>query len=246
MGMLNRYQKAGGFVQLINLIETCGKEKQDKFLDMIESEDPSWAQAIKEKMLSVKRIFSWPLEAVGEIIIRLPELTIATALHGLSDEDWVKASATLSHSQKRNIEDLKAAKNPAAGEVTASFAKIINEVRDMITHGYLRMDKIDAALIIEEGIEEKIGVTVGLPPSGNRTQQKENSKSDASSQHVKSAKTETSVKAQNSPQESPPSGNPDMSDVLQRVAALTNENKRLRVEIGQLKDKITQIKKLAA
>ena len=39
MSTLSRYQKSGGFIQLVQLIETCGKQKQDNFLSMIEKEE---------------------------------------------------------------------------------------------------------------------------------------------------------------------------------------------------------------
>src|SRR6185312_10872527 len=86
MGLLLRYQRAGGFVQLLQLIETCGKQKQDTFLNMIESEDPRWAKAVRDKMLTIERIFGWDDNPLSEVFSRLPVLTIATAMHGLSQE----------------------------------------------------------------------------------------------------------------------------------------------------------------
>src|SRR5687767_4705782 len=133
MSMLSRYQKSGGFVQLIQLIETCGKQKQDNFLGMIEKEDVRWAQAIKDKMLSMEKILAWDDNVVAEIAGRLQELTLATALHGLTPSQCERLLRTYSHSQKRNIEDLKNSKAPNPAEISSAYIKILQEVRNMIS-----------------------------------------------------------------------------------------------------------------
>ncbi len=156
MGLLLRYQRAGGFVQLLQLIETCGKQKQDNFLNMIESEDPRWAKAVREKMLTVERIFSWDDNAVADIFSRLQVLTIATAMHGLSQEQSARFLKTFTHAQKRNLEDIFNAKTPSEAEITAAFLKILQETRTMISQGYLRVEKFAPQFAIPENYEEKL------------------------------------------------------------------------------------------
>ena len=41
MSMIDRYKKKGGFLQLLNLLETTGGEKREKFLKMIAEENPA-------------------------------------------------------------------------------------------------------------------------------------------------------------------------------------------------------------
>ena len=105
MSMLSRYRKSGGFKQLLMLIETCGKQKQENFLKLIEAEDAKWAQAVKTKMLSMEKILSWDAEVLAEIFSRVQDLTMATAMHGLTEDDWKKISSTFSHSQIRKLEE---------------------------------------------------------------------------------------------------------------------------------------------
>jgi flagellar motor switch protein FliG len=59
MSSISRYKKAGGFIQLVSLIETFGAPKREKFIEMIDAESPVWAKALRDKMLSIERIFSW-------------------------------------------------------------------------------------------------------------------------------------------------------------------------------------------
>ena len=101
MSMLSRYRKSGGFVQILQLIETCGKKKQDNFLRMIEEEDPKWAEALQEKMLTMDKILDWDDNTVAEIFSRVQEMTLATAAHGFTPEQYEKVTKMFSHSQKR-------------------------------------------------------------------------------------------------------------------------------------------------
>ena len=59
MGMLDRYKKKGGFIQLLNLIETTASPKAEKFLKMIGEESPAWEAEIKKKVLSIDRLATW-------------------------------------------------------------------------------------------------------------------------------------------------------------------------------------------
>ena len=104
--MLDRYKKAGGFAQLLKLIETSGAAKQAKFLDLVRQEDPRWWRTIEKKMLNMDRIFSWGEGPVGEIFVRVQELTLVIAKHGISEEHWEMGMKTFSHGQRRRIEDL--------------------------------------------------------------------------------------------------------------------------------------------
>jgi hypothetical protein len=231
MGMLSRYQKSGGFLQLLNLIETCGPQKQEKFLNMIDEEDPRWSDAIRKRMLSIKRIFSWNQEILAEIVVRLPELTIGVALHGLDDESREKFLAMLSHSQKRKIEEHYDSKSPSPGEISATFVKIIEEVRSMLTQGYLRPDQFDADLTIEEDIEDKIMESFVASSGGadNGAGSSDTPTPDMSGLSVVGSDAK----------------NADVVALKKQIIALNNENTQLKSMVRRLEDKLSQIRKIA-
>jgi flagellar motor switch protein FliG len=56
MDLLRRYHKPGGFLQLVQLIETCGPQKQQQLLTSIEKESLEWANEVRAKILTINRI----------------------------------------------------------------------------------------------------------------------------------------------------------------------------------------------
>lgn len=231
MSMISRYQKAGGFIQLLQLIETCGKQKQDNFLSIIEKESPIWATIIKQKMLSLEKIMSWDDNTVAEIFSRVNELTLATALHGFSEDSWIKISKTFSHLQKRRIEDLKSSRTPSPADISTAFVKVLEEVRSMIKDGHLRIEKFAPELAIEENIEDKIA-------------KGEFGASSASIPADEPANDGSTLRF-----DLPSQGGADTNEIKElrlKVQSLYQENVGLKNEVKVLKEKITQIKKLAA
>ncbi len=156
MAMLTRYRKSGGFLQLLQLIETCNEAKKEKLLENVRNENARWAQEIVNKMLSMERILSWDANVLSDISTQLQDLTLAVAFHGFSEEQINKFTELFSHTQKRKIEDLQAEKNPTPGEIATAHMKIIEEVRSMITNGEIYIKNIDPDLMIEDDIEEKL------------------------------------------------------------------------------------------
>ena len=245
MSMISRYQKAGGFIQLLQLIETCGKQKQENFLSIIEKESSAWANVIKQKMLSLDKIMSWDDNTVAEIFARVNELTLATALHGFSEENWAKISKTFSHLQKRRIEDLKNSKKPSTADISTAYVKILEEVRAMIKDGHLRVDKFAPELVLDENIEEKISrgeLGGGVFDTSRKAQEVAAVSSDVTSEG-------TTLKFELNAQGAPAGSANDtgeIKDLRLKVQALYQENVALKNEIKVLKEKIGQIKKLAA
>lgn len=86
MGMIDRYKKKGGFIQLVNLIETTGADKKEKFLKMIADENPTWEAAIKQKMLTMDRMSNWNQSFLMEFMPQVPAMAVACAIYNLSDE----------------------------------------------------------------------------------------------------------------------------------------------------------------
>lgn len=231
MSMLTRYRRAGGFVQLLQLIETCEPKKQAKLLETVENEDPRWAREISKKMLTLSKVLSWDGPTLGEVCFKLQDLTLAVAFHGLTSAQEEKFLETFSHTQRRRITDLKAEKSPSDAEIKTAFNKLLETVREMISHGELNLKALDPSLIIEDDIEEKL----------NELPNFENSREfGIAEMAMPSAKTEDLEKGE---------VKEGLLKAVQRIKSLNaellkiqKENIKLKQENQQLKQKILKAK----
>jgi hypothetical protein len=229
MSMLGRYRKKGGFLQLLNLIETCGPVKQEKFLKMIEEEDPRWAEAIRTKMLSIKKIFSWDDNAVAEIAARMNDLNLSIAVFGLDEQAKEKCFKMLGHSRKRKVDDLIAAKTPNQAEISTVLQGILTEVRQMIDLGYLYLEKIDPTLVVEPDIEEKLGANTlftmnhGTPATATTINQ-----TAAAAHDLK-----------------PGASTAEIENIKKKMAQIFAENKELKDKLHHAETKLAAIRKIA-
>ena len=250
MSALDRYQKSGGFMQLLQLIETCGTQKQEKFLKMVKEADPRWSEAIQKKMLTMTRILTWSDEVVSEIAGSLQDLTLAVALHGLDEEAKKRFYRTFSFSQRRKIEDLYEINKPSDADIGAAFIKIFIEVRKLIHEGALRADKVDPDVFVEDGIEEILrkGAQMTSGPVAVSPTQASPPQSAAASSPLNLVQESRIVRE--IPE--PPKENEmnldaeELRGLRKKLLMLTEENKSLKQDLHNLKSKIEQIKKLAA
>ena len=141
MGMLDRYKKKGGFVQLLNLLETTGTEKREKFLKMIADENPAWESEIKKKMLTLERICSWNPSYLMEIFPRVPGQTIFAVISGLAPEKAQIFVGALPFAERKKAEDFLKEKKPTQGEVNSSSMRLMTEIRTMVEMGLLKFEK---------------------------------------------------------------------------------------------------------
>lgn len=217
MSMIDRYKKKGGFIQLLNLMETCGTQKQEKFLKMIEEEDIAWADAVKSKMLSIKRIFAWDDNTVAEIIGTLNDMTVSLTLFGIEQEAKDKILKTLNHSRKRKIEEDMAERNPNPAEISTAFVQVLTQVRKLIQDGFLHLDKIDPALTVNQEFEDKL-LSGGFAGTAVKT-------------------TQVDVLAVHDTK--------SLDELKKKVFELKSENDALRDRLNQAEAKLTQIRKIA-
>lgn len=238
MSMLTRYKKAGGFKQLLNLLETCGPQKQEKFLELIDQEDPRWGAALRKKMVDIPRIFSWKDEVLAEIAIRLQELTLGTALHGFDQTQRGRLLKMFSPSQKRKIDDVFSSRNPTPPEISTMMMKIIEHVRSMITDGSLRVQDFDPDLVIDSSIEENISkeaiTTIEAVDSTIQTE-------DGTTLNFHLDDAGEAVPAMKSGEAS----SKDAEMLRMKVNTLLGENKKLKTQIKGLQDRLDQIKRIA-
>jgi hypothetical protein len=249
--MLDRYRKAGGFAQLLVLLETCGSAKQEKFLQMIRAQDEGWAQALEARIMTVDRVFSWPAEVVAELLPALQDLTVATALRGLSDKQKEVLCRTMTPFQKRKIEDLAAAGNPSAAEVATTVNKILVEARKAITEGRIRLEKIDPAASIPDDIEERLkkGSSPGKAASDTVASDEGNVSKIGrnSAANFDLASTVAPLGPMSSDASHAEAQLRDENGSLKKkLIAVVNENGILKQELSRLMTKLEQIKKMAA
>ena len=223
MGMLDRYKKTGGLVQLLKLIESFNSTKKEKFLAMIEAEDPKWAEALRLKLIQFDRIFLWP-DWVLELIVRqAKDLTLANAIKGLSDEKAAKLKGVMPDKQWNRVELLLPENTFNPQESGAAQITLIEIARDLVVQGYIRFEKFDEDLHIDDLYEEKlIAGEVGGAVSGSYS--------------APSAVADMPLA---------PAQDDDMKKVQQMLKNLANENQNLKKENQVLRDKLDQIRKIA-
>lgn len=232
MSSLQRYKKSGGFNQLLSLLETFGPQKREKFLEMIDAENQAWAKALREKMLSVERIFTWPDQVIIEVFKSLPLKNMAVAIHGLKEEQRAKIIGFFSASEQRKMADaLGDAVKPE--EVASNAVKVIELTRKMISDGHIRPEKFDEGLIIGEGIESK------LESGGGAEKVKEGELNFKAIENViagggggggNDSHAHTSV---------------ETAQMQRLLTQLSRENKQLKDENKIMKEKLDQIKRIA-
>lgn len=249
MAMLDRYRKPGGFLQLLNLIETSGPTKQAKFLEIVKEEDPRWADMMGEKLLSMQKICGWNNEALMEVVANLQILSLAVMLHGLDEANRDRFTTAMSNSQRRNVMEQFNASQPSPAEINSTFSRVITDVRKMITDGRLRMEKVDPKLVVEEGIEE------ALKKAPKTTHGHSASQSSSLTSAMESSKIDYEAGAEfhnpypgdsaSSPSVPNGAGSSEIILLKKKLTVISNENSILKQEVLRLRGKLDQIKKIA-
>ena len=244
MGMIDRYRKTGGFVQLVALVETCPTSKQEKFLDIIRGEDPRWAKAVRSKLLSMERIYSWSDDTLAEIFGTLQDLTVAVALHAAEEPMRQRITSYFTHGRKRKIDDLFGTQMPSQQEIAATHMKIIESVRKMEQDGSIRFENFDPSLVIEDEVEANLA---------KQPMPHDSHDSGGSSVDFNGFEVDTGIHRQfeviSTPAASHESSNDsrvmEIQALKKRVAEMSKENAVLRHELSIARSKLDQIKKIA-
>lgn len=227
MGMLDRYKKKGGFNQLLQLLETSPLAKREQFLGLISGESPAWEDALRKRILTIDKVYSWDAQYLVEIFSRVPPLTLANALHGSPPEQVEQLLACLPPISKRKITDLLAESNPNPAEKSTCISKLLSEVRGFVSQGILKLDRIDPELLVPENIEEVLSVNGFTAPTYEYDTAKKEVKP-----HPVSETTDPGVQQ-------------EVDFLKRKLNQLVAEVNALKHENSVLKDKLTQIKKIA-
>lgn len=236
MSSLLRYKKSGGFFQLLSLIETFGPQKKEKFLEMIEGESTAWAGALREKMITLERIFGWPEQVVVEVFKHLPIKSQAYALQGLKEEWKTKIVKFYSSSEQRRLNDVLTESQPKPDEIQATLMKLIEVARKMIQDRELMPDKFDVALSIPEDFEAKLESQYG--GSGKFSSSRPSPETLPLAQQQAAAEIPAPTPDANSSAE--------VYQLQRTLSTVLKENKALKDEVKSLHTKLDNIRKLAA
>lgn len=156
MGMLDRYRRRGGFVQLLNLIESSPPQKRENFLGLISQESKIWETEIRKRILSFDRLIGWNPQYLSEIFTRIQPMNLAVAFHGADPAKTKHAFAGLSPTLLKKLELVNSERQPSPAEIFTCQVKILEEARQLIQKGILKLDKVDPELFIHDKIEEII------------------------------------------------------------------------------------------
>lgn len=257
MAMLDRYKKAGGFIQLLNLLETSSPQKQERFLEIIRQEDPRWADALSAKIIDLNRILTWSDSAISEVTGSMLDINIAAILSWVTAEQRERLLRTLGIIKRRKVLDIYESSNkPGAADVATSFNKMYETVRRLAQDGTLRFDKIDPLMHIDNDIEDRLkqGKTIiGVPEFSESFGAKQVSASAQgaiptapSSPPTLQVVTSLDAKAwANADQKVSSEVEAELNGLRKRVATLQAENGTLRQELTVAQGKLEQIKKIA-
>ncbi len=225
MSMIERYKKKGGFVQLLNLIETTGKDKQEKFLKLIADENPAWESEVRKKMLSLDKVVGWNQTYLAEIFPRIPAVQMAMIIGGLTPDKAEIFKKVLDFKTRKACEDILTEKKPTPAETGTGITKLFGEIRKMIQEGSLKFEKFDESMAIGENIEEELNT--------GRIQ-------------MSVKEIEVAVAAAGPlPPGIPANIAEELNQLRRKLVQLTQENVRLTQENTGFRSKLDQIKKIA-
>lgn len=229
--MLDRYKKKGGFYQLLQLLETSPTAKREQFLGLIGGESPAWEEALRKRILTITRVYSWDGQYLVEIFSRVQPLTLANALHGNPQEEVDHLLGCLPPISKRKITDLMAESSPSAAEKSTCISRMLSEVRGFVSQGIIRLEKVDPELLIPENIEELLNVNAFATPF---FEVEPAAKKDSQPNIVGDSDPVMST-----------AGQQEAEFLKRKVSQLSAEVNALKHENTVLKDKLSQIKKIA-
>lgn len=238
MAMVDRYRKSGGFVQLLQVLETCGPKKREQFMGIISQESPHWAEAINQKSLNYEKILSWPPEHLLEVVT-VNMLTFATALKGLSPDQLSKFLGKFAHQDKGKIEKAMVDLSPSAAEIAASQMKVITDTRGLLISGGLKPEKIDPNLVIPHEFEATLQKGGGLSSGTSGGGSSSGAGSSVAVNEIVAAALNHNANA------SSPTTAAEVEKLQQKLTLLSKEFQAMKQENLILKDKLDKIKKIA-
>ena len=154
MSMIARYKRPGGFLQLVRLVETTHDKKKAQFLKIIEKEDPRWALAVRDKIITAEKLLSWPPEALREIFLSVQEITLGVVLHGLNNQQKDYVLEKFTPHERRKARDAMECNAPSQYQIDVGMFKMIEQARNLIQSGRRRYEHFNSSLQIPNEFEK--------------------------------------------------------------------------------------------
>lgn len=254
MSLIDRYRRRGGFLQLLNTIETSTKEKQEKFLSLIRDESPLWESTLMTKLLTLEKVFTWGPELHQEIFPRLPVLQLWALLSHLPGPWSEQAIRALGPKEKRQVEEQLEMKKSTSGEFFSATMKLFTEIRKLEAEGVFRFERVLPEMAIAENIEEwlrqKEADPSALKDAPEATFSEDTQLDYATSNSIKPANKPAPIAGDAAPAKA--ASGAVASNVADEIAMLrkklvqiSQENARLQSENTLLKQKLDSIRKIA-
>lgn len=241
MSMIDRYRKKGGFIQLLNLIETSPKDKQEKFLSLIGQESPGWEQEVRKKILTVDKFLGWNPSYLAEILPRIPVMQLAMFAGGLPAEKKAIFIQSLGFKERKQVEDFLSEKQPTPAEFSAAAMKLFAEVRKMVQEGSLKFEKFDPEMVVPENIEELLGKgRTGLSSREHELMSPQMGNPTGSAQMIDTTQTMGSAAVG-----IPSNVSEELTQLRRKLVSMTQDLQKLQAENQSMRDKLDQIKKIA-
>lgn len=231
MSTIDRYRKPGGFVQLVMLIESATKDKQEKFLNLIAAESGNWELEVRKKILTMDRVLTWNPEVLTVIFSKIPASSLAAAIYNFPKETQAIVKSCLSHIDQKRVDDFMENNKPTGGEVFSCHVRIYGEIRALVAEGTLKFEKFDEAMFIAKGIEQKLD-------TASLSFDFENMKNQVVTMPPQAVVSETATADQLETQKR-------INLLLHENNRLNQENQALKNELLVLRDKLERIKKIA-
>ncbi len=151
MSILARYRKPGGFKQLLQLIETSQPVKQEKLLEVVEKEDPAWADLIRQKKITGPMILDWDSSHLVIIFEHMNPQHCACIFKHLGN-DQLKGYINMFQAEKyRDLKNMvDDGRDPTESEIVAASNHMIETVRYLDEEKKINLRYINPILDISE------------------------------------------------------------------------------------------------
>jgi flagellar motor switch protein FliG len=150
---IKRYKKPGGFRQLLTLVETSPTAKREQLLKIVETEDATWADELRKRMITATKYFTWSPEAIEKVVQTIPHETWPKALFSLPAEERQKLFTALikfmPHTKQKDMVLYMEGLKPSMGEVESAQIFIVKKMREMQANGDFKPERFDPNLTLE-------------------------------------------------------------------------------------------------
>lgn len=151
MSILARYRKPGGFRQLLQLIETSQPIKQAKLLEVVEKEDPQWANLIRTKKIDASMVLKWDLEYQAMILENMVAQHAVVILKNSGDEKIKEFRTLLKLEKYRELDSLLTHMDPPKeSALQAAQNHMLETVRYLDEEKKIILRFIDPSLDLSE------------------------------------------------------------------------------------------------